>query len=332
LEAPIVYVNAVGAQDEIIFDGGSFALNSKGKVLAQSSYFHDDLNIVDLQTSEGGTRELPSQEIEFIHQALVLGVRDFVHKTGFKKAHLGLSGGIDSALVACLVADAIGPQNLTCIALPTEFNSSESFDLAQKLTKNLGCSFHTVEINDIFKTSIATYEKTFGKSEFSLMHENLQARIRGDILMMFSNQNGSMLMTTGNKSEYATGYATLYGDMCGGLAPIADLTKKQVYDLSRYYNKEYELIPQRIIDREPSAELRPNQKDSDSLPDYDTLDEAVENLVCHKKSAQTEVEQWALKALFRSEFKRWQAPPILKVSEHAFGRGRRIPIAHKAFY
>ena len=299
LKAPLVYVNMVGGQDEIIFDGGSFALNKKSELIAQSSYFHADLNIVDLDLKEGGSRSVPEKDIEFIHQALVLGVRDYINKTGFKNVHLGLSGGIDSAVVACLAADAIGPQNVTTIALPTEYNSSESYDLALKLTENLGCDFFSVPINDPFKSILKSYEETFGKAEFSLMHENLQARLRGDILMMFSNQNNSLLLTTGNKSEYATGYSTLYGDMCGGLAPIADLLKNQVYDLARYYNKEYELIPQRIIDREPSAELRPNQKDSDSLPDYAILDRTVENLVCLKKKPRGDIEKWALKALFR---------------------------------
>ena len=330
LKAPLVYVNMMGAQDELIYDGGSFCISADGKTLLQSSYFNEELNIVNTESSEQCLRVTPTDDIEFLHKALVQGTRDFIQKVGFKKAHIGLSGGIDSALVACLIADAIGPQNLTCIALPTNFNSNESMTLAKSLTENLGCAFRVLPIQGAFEKMVSLYEECFGKREFSLMHENIQSRIRGDFLMAYSNDNGSMLITTGNKSEYATGYATLYGDMCGGLAPIADLTKKQVYDLSNYYNKEKEIIPDRIITREPSAELKENQKDSDSLPHYDLLDQSVDKLVCQKADAESDVDQWVLKKLYQSEFKRWQAPPILKVSEHAFGRGRRMPVAHKA--
>lgn len=330
LEAPLVYVNMVGAQDELIFDGGSFAISQKGDMLAQSAYFVEDLNIVDLNSEEGGVRKTPQNPIDFLHQALVLGIRDFVQKIGMKKAHVGLSGGIDSAVIACLIADAIGPQNLTCIALPTRFNSDLSFNLAKQLCENIHCHFFELPIQTAFETLIQSYESCFGKKEFSLLHENLQARLRGDFLMAYSNENNSLLITTGNKSEYATGYATLYGDMCGGLAPIADLLKEQVYAVARFYNKEHEMIPEEIITRAPSAELRDNQKDSDSLPDYDKLDRAVEKLVCKKESPESDVENWVLQQLYRSEFKRWQAPPILKISDHAFGQGRRMPIAHRA--
>ncbi|MCB0378817.1 MAG: NAD(+) synthase, partial [Bdellovibrionales bacterium] len=298
----------------------------------ESSYFIEDLNIADFKNHQGGRRSLPEKEVEFLHQGLVLGIRDFLGKTGFQKAHLGLSGGIDSAVVACLAADAIGPNNLTVVALPTQFNSPESYSSAEQLAKNLGCDFKEIEIQTSFDEVVRAYEMGMGARDFSLMHENIQARLRGLMLMAISNDKGSFLLSTGNKSEYAAGYTTLYGDMCGGLAPLGDLLKKQVYDLANYYNSQTEIIPQFIIEREPSAELRPNQKDVDSLPPYDDLDKAVDRLVCNRNKPRGEVEKWLLNRLMHSEFKRWQAPPILKVSTHAFGQGRRMPIAHRGVY
>ncbi len=332
LSAPLVYVNMVGAQDELIYDGGSFAITAEGEVVAQSAYFVEDLNVIDLPKETGGLRKTPQEDIEHLHQSLVLGIRDFVRKTGFKKVHLGSSGGIDSAVVAALAADAIGPQNLTSIAMPTQFNSPRSLSLAEALATNLGCSFFNLPIEKSFQALVKNYESTFGDKEFSLLHENMQARLRGLFLMGFANEHNSLLLSTGNKSEYATGYSTLYGDMCGGLAPIGDLLKSQVYALAKHYNKEQELIPDEIITRPPSAELNVDQKDSDSLPDYNILDKSVEDLVGRQQKAQTEVDSWVLEKLYVSEFKRWQMPPILKVSDHAFGQGRRMPIAHKARY
>ncbi len=332
LQAPLVYVNMVGAQDELIYDGGSFAIQADGSLLSQSAYFVEDLNVVDYEKSEGGLRQVPSDNTTHLYQALVLGIRDFIRKVGFQKAHLGLSGGIDSAVVACLVADAIGPQNLTTIAMPSEFNSRESEKLAEQLATNLGCQNYVLPIQDSYQSLVESYEKCFGKKEFSLVHENFQARLRGVFLMGFSNENSSLLISTGNKSEYATGFSTLYGDMCGGLSPIGDLLKSQVYEIANYYNREHELIPQGIITRPPSAELKPDQQDSDSLPAYDLLDASVESLVSKKQKAKNETDEWVLQKLYFSEFKRWQSPPILKVSDHAFGQGRRMPIAHKALY
>ncbi len=267
--------------------------------------------------------------IEEIHQALVLGMKDFFEKTGIQKVHLGLSGGIDSAVVAALAVDALGAENVVGIALPTKFNASESLDLAKTLAENLEIQFHTVEIQSMYESVSKALAKPFAMNEFSVVHENLQARLRGMTLMAYSNRYGSMLLTTSNKTEMACGYSTMYGDMCGGLAPIGDLTKGQVYDLARWYNKKMEVIPEKIITRPPSAELRPNQKDQDSLPEYDVLDQAVVNLVADSKVARTSTEKWLLPMLMRTEFKRWQAAPVLKVSEHAFGRGRRYPIAHR---
>ncbi len=332
-KAPMVYVNMVGAQDEIIYDGQSFLVDAKGKVQFSCRSFEEDLNVFDLNSLEDWNADkgtLKENETEQLRKALVLGLKDFVQKTGMSKVHLGLSGGIDSAVVACLAVDAFGPQNVRLFALPTEFNVSESFELASKLAKNLRIDLQTISIQPIYEKIREVLDKAFEVRQFQLMHENIQSRIRGMTMMAYSNLHGSMLLTTGNKSEYATGYATLYGDMCGGLAVIGDLTKKQVYDLAKLYNKEYELIPLRIIDRPPTAELRPNQKDQDSLPEYDKLDQAVVRLVEERKEAKNETEKWLLGVLDRTEFKRWQAPPILKISEHSFGRGRRYPIAHKA--
>ncbi|MBX9767527.1 MAG: NAD+ synthase [Bdellovibrionales bacterium] len=321
-----VYVNLVGAQDEIIYDGGSFAVDKKGKVLAHSVFFQEDLNVVDLENSEGSLRLDQSEEILRLHQALVLGIQDFVEKNRFSKIHLGLSGGIDSALVACLAVDALGPGRVKAFYLPSEFSSSESESLSEKLAKNLGIQFQKISLQGIYQKAKSDLDAALEINEFGLIHENLQARLRGVILMAESNRSGSLLLNTSNKSELATGYSTLYGDQCGGLSPIGDLVKGQVVALSNYYNRAAEVIPARIISRPPTAELRPNQKDQDSLPEYAELDSIVEKLVVDRKEAKTKTELWALKRLFQSEFKRWQAPPILRVSRHAFGRGRRFPI------
>jgi NAD+ synthase (glutamine-hydrolysing) len=277
----MVYVNMVGAQDEIIYDGQSFLVDRTGKTQFRCNDFSEDLNIFDLNTlDDWNARTAKSSPVEQLRKALVLGIKDFCEKTGLRKVHLGLSGGIDSAVVACLAVDALGPNNVKLFALPTKFNASESATLAETLAKNLKLNLQYISIQDAFENVRGTLDKAFDVHEFILMHENLQARLRGLFLMAYSNKENSMLLTTGNKSEYATGYATLYGDMCGGLAVIGDLTKHQVYELARHYNSGgFELIPDHIITRAPSAELRPGQKDQDSLPPYDQLDKAVENIV-----------------------------------------------------
>lgn len=328
-KAPILYTNLVGAQDEIVFDGASFIMSPQGKVLGQCNQFSEDFKIFELDNLKSYPKAPKYSVIEEIHQALVLGMKDFFEKIGIQKVHLGLSGGIDSAVVAALAVDALGAENVVGIALPTKFNASESLDLAKTLAENLEIQFHTVEIQSMYESVSKALAKPFAMDEFSVVHENLQARLRGMTLMAYSNRYGSMLLTTSNKTEMACGYSTMYGDMCGGLAPIGDLTKGQVYDLARWYNKKMEVIPEKIITRPPSAELRPNQKDQDSLPEYDVLDQAVVNLVADSKVARTSTEKWLLPMLMRTEFKRWQAAPVLKVSEHAFGRGRRYPIAHR---
>lgn len=331
--APMAYVNLVGAQDEIIYDGQSFLVDKAGKKKFVCLGFEEDLNIFEIDSlkdwNSSGSRAEPTP-IEQLHKALVLGLRDFSAKTGLKKIHLGLSGGIDSAVVACVAVDALGPNNVSLFALPTEFNKPESFRLAQQLAANLKLELDVIPIQSIFETIKIEIDSQFNIKEFGLVHENLQSRIRGMLLMAYANSAGSLLLTTGNKSEYATGYTTLYGDMCGGLAVIGDLTKKQVYELANHFNNSYELIPKQIITRAPSAELRPNQKDQDSLPAYELLDASVVKIVENRKKTTTKTDQWLLQALMRTEFKRWQSPPILKVSEHSFGRGRRYPVAHKA--
>lgn len=330
-KAPLLYVNLVGAQDEIIYDGQSFLVSPKDKILFKAQSFAEDTNVIDLNTLETWS---PSNKFESgteeLRKALVLGLKDYAQKIGVSKVHLGLSGGIDSALVAALAVDAFGSNNVKLFAMPTEYNVELSMTYARQLAVNLGADFKVMSIQSTFEFIRTLLDGEFNVEKFGLMHENLQSRIRGLFMMAYSNFTGSLLLTTGNKSEYATGYATLYGDMCGGLAPLGDLTKKQIVELCEHYNKEIEIIPDFIIRRPPSAELRPNQKDQDSLPPYELLDKAVQNVVEKKKPAKTETEKWLLKQLMKTEFKRWQAPPILKVTEHSFGRGRRYPIAHKA--
>ncbi len=330
-KTPVVYVNCVGGQDEIIYDGGSFVMNAKGQTIAQSARFVEDLNVVDLGKNIGGVRANVQKDIETLQNALVLGIRDFAQKNNFKHIHLGVSGGIDSAVALVLAAGAIGPRNVTGIAMPGPFSAAESYSQAQKLCANIGCGFHKLEIKESYALMMREFESVFGKQEFGVLHENVQARLRGMYLMMYSNLKNSLLIATGNKSEFATGYSTLYGDMCGGLAPLGDLLKNQVYAIAKIYNKEHELIPPYIIERPPSAELRPNQKDQDTLPAYDELDKSVRAIVEQIKPARGKTDHWLLKRLAGSEFKRWQAPPVLRVSDHAFGRGRRMPITN-AFY
>lgn len=328
--APVLYANLVGAQDEIIFDGGSFVIEKNGKKVLNSYMFCEDLNVFDLVEKSAWHKAPQLNQTQQLHQALVLGIQDFCHKTGLKKVHLGISGGIDSAVVAALAVDALGPKNVVGIAMPGPFSAQISLELAKQLSKNLNIKLIEAAVTESYSQVIGQMTPIYQINEFGLTNENLQARLRGLFLMMYSNKENSLLLTTGNKSEYATGYSTLYGDMCGGLAPIADLTKKQVYQLAEFYNREITTIPQEIISRAPSAELRPNQKDQDSLPAYDVLDTTVQSVVSNYQPANDELKKWLVDRLFKTEFKRWQAAPILKVSQHSFGRGRRYPIAHKA--
>lgn len=329
-KAPLMYVNLVGAQDEIIFDGSSFVVDAKGKLRFQCQPFSEDLNVFDLDGLKPwspSVQVLP--ETESLRRALVLGIRDYCHKSGILRVHLGISGGIDSAVAACLAVDALGPSAVCGIAMPGPYSSADSLLLAKSLCQNLGVELLETPITSSYEHIRQSLQKSFLKPGISLAHENLQARLRGLFLMAFANEKQSLLLSTSNKSEYATGYSTLYGDMCGGLAPLGDLLKRQVYDLARLYNAEIEIIPEKIITRPPTAELRPNQKDQDSLPEYDLLDEAVDHLVTQSGKIRNDLDQWILGKIFNTEFKRWQAPPILKVSAHAFGRGRRWPLTFK---
>lgn len=327
--APLCYVNLVGAQDEVLYDGRSTMIDAKGVSRLELVAFEEDLGVFDLD-QKNPTRSERADETEILRRGLVIGIRDFVAKTGIGKVHLGLSGGIDSALVACLAVDALGPKAVTALTLPGNFNDPRSRQAAELLAKKLGIRSINMEIWPAYEVLKNTFEQSMGAAEFGLVDENMQARIRGLLLMAFSNREGSLLLTTGNKSEYAAGYSTLYGDQCGGLAPLGDLLKADVYRLARYYNQESEIIPSWIIDRPPSAELRPGQIDQDSLPPYNELDAAVVKIIEKRELPKSRVEKWLLEASYKSEFKRWQAPPILKVTNHAFGRGRRFPIAHRA--
>lgn len=336
LQAPMLYVNCVGGQDELVFDGGSFAVDAKAQVMAKCISFDEDLCSLDFfaSPSAGGSIRKPlnhkSAWLEEHRQAIALAIRDFTRKNSLARVHLGLSGGIDSALVACLAVDALGPGRVTCIAMPGPFNAEESLALAKQLSQNLNCQFHVLPIESSYQQMLKDFEECFGKADFGLTNENLQARIRGSFLMAYANRYSSLLLATGNKSEFATGYSTLYGDMNGGLAPIGDLLKTEVRALAQHYNQDHELIPQRIIDRPPSAELRPEQTDQQSLPPYQKLDQSIERIVVGCEAAKSKIDRQLLKLLFASEFKRWQAPPIVRVSQHAFGTGRRFPITHAA--
>lgn len=332
LRAPMVYVNMVGGQDELIFDGGSFAINKNGKILTQCAQFTEDLGVVDFATQVGTTNELSVSTEENLRAAIVLGIRDFVHKTGQSKIHLGLSGGIDSALVACLAVDALGAEKVKVYAMPGPFSSKKSLFLARKLAKNLHVEFKVLPIHVAYKKMVQSVDAALGMTKFGVMHENIQARIRGLMLMAVCNREGGLLLNTSNKSEFAVGYSTLYGDMAGAFSPIGDLLKRDIVSLSKHYNSEIEIIPEEIISRSPSAELRPGQKDQDTLPPYSLLDNSVVNIVEKGASAKSKSDKFLLQKLMASEFKRWQSPPILKVSEHSFGQGRRMPIAHKAWY
>ncbi|RME18003.1 MAG: NAD+ synthase [Bdellovibrio sp.] len=329
-KAPLIYVNMVGAQDEIIFDGASLFTSKKGQLLQQCERFQEDFQVIEPFSSPVPQKRHQPNVHHLRKDAILLGISDFLKKTGLSQVHLGLSGGLDSALVACLATEALGPQKVTAFALPGPYSSSQSLRLARKLAKNLKISFLKIEITSTYKHLLAVLEKTLGSIPFGTVQENLQARLRALCLMAYANKNNSLLLNTSNKSEMATGYTTLYGDLCGGLCPIGDLLKTEVKQMAKTIYAH--VIPQEIISRPPSAELRPHQKDTDSLPPYPILDPIVEKLVENYKGTHTSTGRQVLKMLMKSEFKRWQAPPILKISNHAFGRGRRFPIASKAIF
>ncbi|MCX6895741.1 MAG: NAD+ synthase [Verrucomicrobia bacterium] len=333
---PVVFCNQTGGNDELVFDGGSLVFNAAGELVAQGKLFEEDLVIADTAASAKFTPPAVADE-ELLYKALVLGLRDYLHKCGFKSAVLGLSGGIDSALVACLAVAALGKENVQGVSLPSQFSSAGSLDDAAVLARNLGIRYDVIAIQPVFEQCKAQLKNVFAGRAEDVAEENLQARIRGTLLMALSNKFGSLLLTTGNKSELAVGYCTLYGDMNGGLAVISDVPKMMVYRLARWINHEKEIIPAASITKAPSAELRPNQTDQDSLPPYDVLDAILEAYVVHAQSAAEIIAAGFDEATVRrvvrlidlSEYKRRQAAPGLKVTTKAFGVGRRVPVAQK---
>ena len=346
----VAYCNLVGGQDELVFDGRSMIVNSQGKVVSQAKEFEEDLCIVDIEKKDNGQLDInpispscyssePPHEIFEVKQALVLGTRDYVRKNGFSKVVIGLSGGIDSALVATLAVEALGKENVIGISMPSRFNAAETRSDAEKLAVNLGIEFHTVPIAETLDAFSKTLELLEGWDENGLAYENLQARIRGTILMSYSNQYGWLVLTTGNKSETAVGYSTLYGDTAGGFAVIKDVPKTLVYHLCRFINEQAdrEIIPETIMTRPPSAELRADQKDSDSLPDYDVLDAILKNYVeldhsveeLIKAGFDEEQVRRVIRLVDRNEYKRRQCPPGVKITPRAFGKDRRMPITNR---
>lgn len=335
---PVVYVNTVGANDSLIFDGNSLATDRTGRLIHQSPGFAWDVSIVE-PFRQNQPQELRVDRYEEIAQALRLGIYDYLKKTGFSRVHLGLSGGIDSALVLTLAVQALGPERVSAFLLPSQYSSQGSIDDSLELARRLGIETATIPIQPVYSSVTQALEPHFQGREPDLAEENIQARIRGLLLMGYSNKFGSLVLTTGNKSELAVGYCTLYGDMAGSLAVIGDLFKTEVYQLCRHLNRDVEIIPEAILTKAPSAELRPDQRDQDSLPAYEILDEILKGFIIEHRTRTELIAQGlpeeavdqVLKLLAASEYKRRQAPPVLKVSPRAFGAGRRIPIA-RSFY
>lgn len=336
-QLPLFYVNQVGAQTEIIFDGGSLVFDEDGAVKAEMAYFEEDLQCFDLQelSSLSSLDAMPREtDIAQIHDALVMGISDYFQKSGFKSAVLGLSGGIDSAVVCALACKALGPENVMAVLMPSKFSSDHSIKDALDLVANTGCWHEVVPIAPVAAAFDEVLAKPFSGLAFNLTEENIQARCRGTILMAMSNKFGHILLNTSNKSECAVGYGTLYGDMCGAIGVIGDVYKTQVFALARYLNRNGAVIPENTIVKPPSAELRPDQKDSDSLPDYALLDQVLFQHIEQRKGLAEIIAQGfdealarrVLKLVNQAEFKRYQTPPILRVSPKAFGMGRRMPI------
>lgn len=339
---PILYVQHVGAQTELIFDGGSMVLNEKSEIVCEMNYFCEDFRIIDTNGISNIEHQISNIEgkvegISLVHDALVLGIKDYFSKMGFTKAILGLSGGIDSALVLVLAVRALGKENVLPVLMPSEFSSKHSIDDSISLCQNIGCKFEIIPIKETYEEMLDTLSPIFKSAPFNVAEENIQARLRGIILMGIANKFGYILLNTTNKSEAAVGYGTLYGDMCGGIAVIGDVYKTQVYELCQFINSTQEIIPNNVISKAPSAELRPNQKDSDSLPEYGILDKILFEYIEKRQGPKELVAlgfekslvERILKLVNANEWKRAQMAPVLRVSSKAFGSGRRMPIVGK---
>ncbi|HLG18936.1 MAG TPA: NAD+ synthase [Bdellovibrionota bacterium] len=335
LRLPILLVNLVGGNDELLFDGGSFAADARGKIFCRAKVFEEDLVFMDLDLMQGEFRDWPEEEQEWMSRALVMGLRDYARKCGFQKVVVGLSGGIDSSLVALLAVEALGPKNVMGVSMPSRFTSPMSREDAESLAKKLGIEFLTLPIDPIAQSYEEALSDAFSGKKRDVTEENIQARVRGNLLMALSNKFGSLVLSTGNKSELAVGYCTQYGDMAGGLAVISDLPKEKVYKMARHLNRKWNAIAERVFTRPPSAELRPNQKDEDSLPPYSVLDPIL-RLYVEEMAGVEEIMgagfdratvQRVIDLVDRNEFKRRQAAPGLRLSAKAFGVGRRMPIA-----
>ncbi len=341
---PVVYVNQVGGNDQLVFDGSSFAMNGAGEIIASARSFAEDLVIADLDASTGDCNQNLTDECEAVYEALVMGTRDYIRKCGFSRVLIGLSGGIDSALTAAVAVEAVGRENVTGVGMPGPYSSEHSLSDAREMAARLGVKFEVASITGVYERFLRELTPLFGGTLFGtaaegVTEENLQSRLRGVTLMALSNKSGALVLTTGNKSELAVGYCTLYGDMCGGLAVISDVPKTMVYSLSRIANRRLgDVIPENVFTKPPSAELRPDQKDTDSLPEYAVLDRILEGYIEQMRTpgqiAETEgldlaLVQEIVNKVDRNEYKRHQAAPGLKVTTKAFGIGRRMPIAQR---
>jgi len=338
---PVAMVNQVGGNDSLVFDGSSLALAPDGRVIAQAKSFEEDIVCFDSDALTGDIHDHDEGVEASAYAALVLGTHDYVRKCGFRKVVLGLSGGIDSAVTAAIAVEALGKENVIGVGMPGPYSSQGSIDDAADLARKLGIQFELIQIGGIFDSYLHSLKPVFGNLPPDVTEENVQARIRGSLLMALSNKFGALVLTTGNKSEIGVGYCTLYGDMCGGLAVISDVPKTLVYRLARYINSRSPVIPESTIEKPPSAELRPDQKDSDSLPSYDVLDTILEAYVEDNQSPETIAAEHSfdlglvrqvLRMVDCNEYKRQQAAPGLKISPKAFGFGRRYPIAAKLVF
>jgi NAD+ synthase (glutamine-hydrolysing) len=337
-KVPAIVVNQVGGNDQLVFDGASFAMDANGNVIASAASFREDLVLVDLATGEGDKHAGPATECDAVYDALVLGTRDYVRKCGFKQVLIALSGGIDSALTALIAVDALGCENVRGVGMPGPFSSDHSLTDARAMAGNLGIAFDVIPITPAYDEMIRTLSPVFAGCPAGVAEENIQSRLRGLTLMALSNKFGALVLTTGNKSEIAVGYCTLYGDMCGGLAVISDVPKTMVYQLARIGNARHGAVPESVFTKPPSAELRPDQKDTDSLPPYDVLDGILRLYVEELRSVSEIAEELSLplelvrgiaRQIDLSEYKRQQAAPGLKVTTKAFGMGRRFPVAQR---